>query len=181
MRIVIQTLVLALVFLGIQTDYLSPAEIESKYEMIEVTVTAYSPDKAQTVGDVFRTASNLRVTPLDLWQMKYVAVSRDLKERYKLRQTVGDVFRTASNLKVTPLDLWQMKYVAVSRDLKERYRLRWGDVIFIGFEVQDLMSEYAGGKKIVNTIDLFLRSRKIAKNFGRQKRKIIIVRKNEAR
>ena len=142
MRIVIQTLILALVFLGIQTDYLSPAEIESKYEMIEVTVTAYSPDKAQTVGDVFRTASNLKVTPLDLWQMKYVAVSRDLKERYKLR---------------------------------------WGDVIFIGFEVQDLMGEYAGGKKIVNTIDLFLRSRKIAKNFGRQKRKIIIVRRNEAR
>ena len=142
MKMVIQTLILALVFLGIQADYLSPAEIESKYEMIEVTVTAYSPDKAQTVGDVFRTASNLRVTPLDLWQMKYVAVSRDRKERYNLR---------------------------------------WGDVIFIGFEVQDLMGEYAGGKKIVNTIDLFLRSRKIAKNFGRQKRKIIIVRKNEAR
>jgi len=142
MKMVIQTLILALVFLGIQADYLSPAEIESKYEMIEVTVTAYSPDKAQTVGDVFRTASNLRVTPLDLWQMKYVAVSRDLKERY---------------------------------------RLRWGDVIFIGFEVQDLMGEYAGGKKVVNTVDLFLRSRKIAKNFGRQKRKIIIVRKNEAR
>ena len=142
MKMVIQTLILALVFLGIQADYLSPAEIESKYEMIEVTVTAYSPDKAQTVGDVFRTASNLRVTPLDLWQMKYVAVSRDLKERYNLR---------------------------------------WGDVIFIGFEVQDLMGEYAGGKKVVNTVDLFLRSRKIAKNFGRQKRKIIIVRKNEAR
>jgi len=124
--------------LSMQFVQLADYKDKKDYSIFEADVTAYSPDKAQTFGDVFR---------------------------------------TASNLKVTPLDLWQMKYVAVSRDLKKKYNLKWGDVIYIGFEVQDLMGEFAGGKRVVNTVDLFLRSRKIAKNFGRQKRNIIIVKK----
>lgn len=66
-----------------------------------------------------------------------------------------------------------MQYVAISRDLKEAYGLEWGDKIYLEFEIQDLMH-----KKIENTVDLFLRNKELAKEFGIQKRKIIILKKH---
>jgi len=133
LKIVIQALILTLVFLGVQTGYLGPAERESRFEMTEVTVTAYSPDKAQTQGDPFQMASGKRASTSDLWQLKYVAVSRDLKEKYNLQ---------------------------------------WGDKIFIGFQVEDLMA-----KHIKETIDLFMRNRTLAKNFGKRKVTVLIARR----
>jgi len=90
-------------------------------------------------------------------------------------QTWGDdPFRMASNLKATPNDLWQLKYIAISRDLKEKYNLKWGDKIYLEFEIQDLMGKTAQEKIIEKTVDIFMRSQEIAFNFGRQKRRIII-------
>lgn len=100
-------------------------------QILEVTVTAYSPSPRQTQGHERQMASG-----------KYASVRR----------------------------LWEMRYVAVSRDLKERLDLKWGDKIYMEFEVQDLMHE-----KIENTVDLFLRSEKLAQQFGRQQREIIIL------
>ncbi|GAH65534.1 unnamed protein product [marine sediment metagenome] len=107
---------------------------ESPVQILEVTVTAYSPAKRQTQGHERQMASG-----------KYASVRK----------------------------LWEMRYVAVSRDLKEAYGLRWGDKIYLEFEIQDLMH-----KKIENTVDLFLRNKELAKQFGIQKRKIIILKKH---
>lgn len=104
---------------------------ESPVQILEVTVTSYSPDKRQTQGHERQMASG-----------KYATVRK----------------------------LWGMQYVAVSRDLKEAYGLEWGSKIYLEFEVQDLMH-----KRIENTIDLFLRSKELAQQFGIQKRKIIIL------
>jgi len=79
----------------------------------------------------------------------------------------------ASGKYATVQKLWGMKYVAVSRDLKKKYDLQWGDKLYLEFEIQDLMGKTARGKKIEDTIDLFLRNKEIAKNFGRQTRRII--------
>lgn len=102
-------------------------------QILKVTVTAYSPSKHQTQGHERQMASG-----------KYASVRK----------------------------LWEMRYVAVSRDLKEKYNLEWGDKIYIAFQIEDLM-----GKEIRNTVDLFLRSEKLAKEFGKQRREIIIIRR----
>ncbi|MBA7594659.1 hypothetical protein ES703_45106 [subsurface metagenome] len=109
----------------------SAESIESPVQILEVTVTAYSPQKSQTRGHERQMASG-----------KYATVRK----------------------------LWEMRYAAVSRDLKEAHGLKWGDKIYLEFEIQDLMH-----KKIENTIDLFLRNKELAKQFGIQKRKIIIL------
>lgn len=85
-------------------------------------------------------------------------------------QTQGHERQMASGKYATVRKLWEMQYAAVSRDLKEAYGLEWGDKIYLEFEIQDLMH-----KKIENTIDLFLRNKELAKQFGIQKRKIIIL------
>lgn len=104
---------------------------ESPVQILEVTATAYSPQKSQTRGHERQMASG-----------KYASAR----------------------------SLWEMRYVAVSRDLKEEHNLKWGDKIYLEFELQDLMH-----KEIKNTVDLFLRNKELAKQFGRQKRKIIIL------
>lgn len=105
-------------------------------QILEVTVTAYSPSKSQTRGHERQMASG-----------KYASVR----------------------------SLWEMRYVAVSRDLKEKYNLKWGDKIYIAFEVQDLMAKSVKGKEIREAVDLFLRNKDLAKEFGRQEREIIIL------
>jgi len=120
----------------------SPAQIteskESPVQILEVTTTAYSPQKSQTQGHERQMASR-----------KYATVRK----------------------------LWGMQYVAVSRDLKDAYDLEWDDKIYLEFEIQDLMGVTANGKKTENTIDLFLRNKKLAVEFGRQRRNIIILNK----
>ena len=63
----------------------SVADAVGRFIKIEAEITAYSPSPHITFGDPFVTASNLRVTPQDLEQLKYVALSRDLLEDYDIR------------------------------------------------------------------------------------------------
>jgi len=91
-------------------------------------------------------------------------------------QTSGkNPFEMASTLIATPNDLWELKYIAVSRDLKADYNLKWGDKIFLEFEIQDLMGETANGKITEKTVDIFMRSQQIALNFGHQPSRTIII------
>ena len=78
---------------------------------------------------------------------------------------------TASNTKV------KTGIVALSRDIEKKYRLKFGDYIQIeghGFYVfQDRMN-----KKVKNTIDVFMWSRKKAIKFGRKhKQKVLLLRR----
>lgn len=92
-----------------------------------------------------------------------------------VRLTDDTPFEMASLVVATPEDLERLRFVAVSRDLK-RLGIEYGDMIFIGFEVQDLM-----GPKAKNSIDIFFETTLIdgkktavrAKLFGRQKRSVI--------
>ena len=86
--------------------------------------------------------------------------------------TDGDPFKMASGKVAKPRDLWEMRYVAVSRDLMKEFGIKYGDIIYIGFEVQDTMAA-----KVTTTIDLFLRNLSLARRFGRQERYIIIERR----
>ena len=61
------------------------ADTLGRFIKIDAEITAYSPSRSQTQGDPFVTASNLRVTPQDLEQLKYVALSRDLLEDYNVQ------------------------------------------------------------------------------------------------
>lgn len=108
--------------------------------LLKVAATAYSPSKAQTQGHPRQMASG-----------KYASVKK----------------------------LWGMHYIAISRDLKEKYGLEYGDSIFLEFELQDLMGETAVGKKVENTVDLFLRNQELARQFGRQERRIIVFSRGE--
>ncbi len=87
-------------------------------------------------------------------------------------QTQGDPFVTASNLRVTPQDLEQLRYVALSRDLLEDYDIQYGDVVWISFIIEDKM-----GPKARQGVDIFFRNIDLARKFGRQKRTIIIERR----
>ena len=114
-----------------------PAEAghDRQLEVIEVEVTAYSPSVAQTDNNPFETASTQIVTPKDLNELLYVAVSRDLLAKF----TPG-----------APLE--------------------YGDKIYLELTVIDTMDE-----RWTNRIDLFMRSKKIALNFGYQPNRTIII------
>ena len=58
------------------------ASYEKNLEVIEVEVTAYSPSRAQTDSNPWETASTQIVTPKDLNELLYVAVSRDLLVKF---------------------------------------------------------------------------------------------------
>ena len=109
------------------------AEYDKQFEAIEVEVTAYSPSPHITQGNPFQMASG----------------------------------RIAK-----PSELEQLRYIAVSRDLIEKYNLKWGDVVWIGFELQDTMN-----KKVETGVDLFMRNMDLARKFGRQNRTIIVERR----
>jgi len=78
-------------------------------------------------------------------------------------------FEMASGIVASPEDLEQLRYVAISRDLK-KLGVKYGDTVFIGFEVQDLMSP-----KAKNSVDIFFRNITLAKLFGAQKRSVIFI------
>lgn len=84
--------------------------------------------------------------------------------------TNSEPFTMASGKKATPQDLWKLRYIALSRDLMEEYGVEYGDIIYIGYEVQDTMNI-----RIKNTVDLFLRNLELARKFGKQTREIIIL------
>ena len=81
-------------------------------------------------------------------------------------------FQMASGRIAKPGELEQLKFVALSRDLLKEYNVKWGDTIWISFEVQDKM-----GKKAEQGADVFFRSLNLARKFGRQNRTIIIERR----
>ncbi len=87
-------------------------------------------------------------------------------------QTDSDPFETASGKIVKPSELDQVGIIAVSRDLIEEYGLKWGNTIWVGFQVEDTMN-----KRVENTIDIFFRNQDLARKFGRQRRTIIIERR----
>lgn len=86
--------------------------------------------------------------------------------------TDDDPFTMASGRRARPTELEQLRFVAVSRDLMEEYGLEYGDTIWIGFTVEDTMHP-----RIKDTVDLFMRNLDLARRFGRQKRQIIIRRR----
>jgi len=49
-----------------------------------IRITAYSPDPSQTDSTPFIMASGKRVTVNDLYNLRYAAVSRDIKKRLEL-------------------------------------------------------------------------------------------------
>ena len=61
------------------------AGYDRQLEVIEVEVTGYSPSKHITDSNPWETASQLIVTPQDLEQVKYVALSRDLLKEYNVK------------------------------------------------------------------------------------------------
>lgn len=81
-------------------------------------------------------------------------------------------FETASGKIVEPYELEQLRLVAISPGLMKEYDIKFGDTIFIGFEVQDTTAS-----KLTNTVDLFMRNLDLARKFGRQTREIIIRKK----
>lgn len=89
------------------------------------------------------------------------------------RQTQGDPFEMAWK-RASINSLHQLRYVAVSRDLLKRFTegapLKLGDSIFIEFIVGDTMDE-----RWENRVDVFFRNERLAKLFGNQQRKVIIV------
>ncbi len=87
-------------------------------------------------------------------------------------QTQGNPFQMASGRIAKPGELEQLKFVALSRDLLKEYNVKWGDTVWISFEVQDKM-----GKKAKKGADVFFRNIDLARKFGRQNRTIIIERK----
>jgi len=54
-------------------------------QVLEVTVTAYSPSPHITDDTPFEMASGKIATPQDLEQLRYIAMSRDLIEKYDLK------------------------------------------------------------------------------------------------
>ena len=86
--------------------------------------------------------------------------------------TDNSPFQMASGRYATVRELWELKFIALSRDLIEEYGLEWGDKVYVEFELQDTMN-----KRITNSADIFMRNLELAKQFGRQERKIIILRK----
>lgn len=86
--------------------------------------------------------------------------------------TQGDPFQMASGRHAKPQDLDQLRYVAMSRDLLKKYNIKYGDTIWIAFQVEDTMNP-----KVKNGVDLFMRNLSLARKFGRQTRKIIFLKK----
>ncbi len=81
-------------------------------------------------------------------------------------------FQMASGRIAKPSELEQLKFVALSRDLLKEYNVKWGDTVWISFEVQDKM-----GSKAEQGADVFFRNIGLARKFGRQNRTIIIERR----
>ena len=85
MRLLIIILVIGFSLAGIlarEITISAEANYDRQLEVIEVEVTGYSPSRAQTDSNPFQTASTQIVTPKDLNELLYVAVSRDLLAKF---------------------------------------------------------------------------------------------------
>lgn len=65
------------------------SEKEKQYELITLTITAYSPDPKQTDHKPFEMASGRIAEPFQLEQLLFVAASRDTMKKYNLKY--GDI------------------------------------------------------------------------------------------
>ena len=118
-------------------------------------------------------AGEEKMIPADYEKMK-VEVTAYSPE---VSQTDSTPFEMASGRVVTRNELKEMRYVAVSRDMLKRFNkegivLKYGDIIYIAFEVQDTMNS-----RYEKSVDLFVNSREIANGIGRQKREILVPKK----
>jgi len=86
MKVVLFFLALSLMLnIGLITLKRIPAEVGGTALVFEtVDLTAYSPSKGQTDDTPFVMASGKKARPADLWQLRYVAVSRDLMSELDL-------------------------------------------------------------------------------------------------
>lgn len=141
-------------------------EVQRDYQRLKDSLPRFNREYIQLKEDFTELKKEKTFKSLDV---EVTAYSPDLNQTWG-----NNPFEMASTLIVTPNDLWQLKYIAVSRDLKADYNLKWGDKIFVEFEVQDLMGGTANGKITEKTIDIFMRSQEIALNFGRQNRRVLI-------
>ncbi len=73
-------LIAALIFINalVQSIPSSFTIKSSSFSILPITLTAYSPSKAQTQGNPFETASGQIVSTVDLEKQLYAAASRDL-------------------------------------------------------------------------------------------------------
>ena len=71
-------IIIIILFLLICTGLYSSSIPTLRATILPITLTAYSPSKAQTQGNPFETASTQIVSTVDLEEQLYVAVSRDL-------------------------------------------------------------------------------------------------------
>lgn len=63
-------------------EFTSASSSPLQATILPVTITAFSPSKAQTDSNPFETASTRIVTPRDLEEQLYVAASRDLLAKF---------------------------------------------------------------------------------------------------
>ena len=92
MRLLIIIMIIGAFLAGIlarETIFFAQAGHDRQLEVIEVEVTAYSPSPNQTQGNPFQMASGRIAHPSELDKRLFVAVSRDLIERYNLKW--GDI------------------------------------------------------------------------------------------
>ena len=91
-----------------------------------IRVTAYSPDPRQTDSTPFTMASGKKATVNDLYNLRYVAVSRDLKKKLKLNY--GDRIVILVEMELEVQDVMDRK-VRSTVDLFTRSRrqaIGWG-------------------------------------------------------
>ena len=110
-----------------------------------------------------------RLLPITILQVTVTAYSPSAP------QTQGHSRQMASGKFATDRKLQEMWYAAVSRDLKKKYNIQWGDKVYLEFDIQDLMAKGVAGKKIENSIDLFVETEEAGRKIGRQKRRAILV------
>ena len=80
-------------YISVKNDFVELKK-EKTYRSLDVETTAYSPSRAQTDSNPWETASTQIVTPKDLNEVLYVAVSRDLLSKF----TPGAPFKYGDSL-----------------------------------------------------------------------------------
>ncbi len=80
--LVLMLSLLVLVQLAAQAVPYAPTQSDSPFVILPITLTAYSPSKAQTDSNPFETASGQIMTTVDLEHQLFVAASRDLLTKF---------------------------------------------------------------------------------------------------
>jgi len=151
-------------------DYLRGAVNENTYRLADIE------RNLNEQGTQIQKVEDLSINILELWKVvdqreHSLIIGKATITGYSPQEgeTDSTPFITASNKKVNWNELNELHYIAVSRDLMKKYNLEFGDQIFIGFQIEDLMN-----KRITNSVDIFFSNEESARNWGRQCRDIII-------